>query len=372
MRLSTRRLPFAIAAFVAASALTTGLVPAIADAASPSTLLVPSAYPTIQSAVDAAHPGDRIKISRGTYAGQVSIGKDLTIVGAGVGATVIRAPGALSTGALGETSIVEIHDGASVDVSRLTVSGPGAGTCDEGALWSGLYVSDGAHLDARRVRVTHIRDAQLSDCFRSGNGIVVGGVESTGTADIRYSFVDDYQAAGIVVIGPTSSATISRNVVTGPGRTPLTATGGIELVVGATGTVSHNIVSGNACGSPDLGCGPDWFNEFQVAGITADGPGTTIRDNLLVRNQVGIYTGPPAQLSGNVSIANDYFGLALQDGQFTARRERIIGGEGGVAVIAASEDTTAVLDRVRVVGTVGPPVQKFECCGFTATVVGGP
>ena len=63
--------------------------------------------------------------------------------------------------------------------------------------------------------------------------------------------------------------------------------------------------------------------------------------------------------------------MALQDGSITAKHDRISGGAGGVAVIAAFADTLAVLDHVKIAGTSGLPVQEFECCGFTATTIGG-
>lgn len=150
------------------------------------------------------------------------------------------------------------------------------------------------------------------------------------------------------------------------------ATDGIELVLGAVGTVSYNVISGNACGGPDLNCGPDFFNEFQHAGIAAGGAGTVITRNLLFGNQVGIYVGESAEIRQNLIVHNDYFGIALQDGSFTVSKDVIVGGTGGVAVIAAFVDTEAVLDDITIAGTSGPPVQEFECCGFTATTIGGP
>lgn len=334
--------------------------------AAPKTLVVPTKYPTIQSAVDAASAGDRIKILPGTYVEQVSIDKDLVIRGSGAGSTVIRAPASLVAGQDGANSIVEIHSGASVTMSRLTVTGPGSGTCENGALENGILVLDESRLDLSFARVTRIHDTPVSDCFRSGNAIIT----VFSSANIRYTHVSDYQAAGIVIVGGT--ATISHNVVTGPGASPVVATGGIELVAGAVGTVSDNVVSGNACGSPDLGCGPDFFNEFQLAGITGGGPGTVISRNLLFGNQVGIYVGESAEIRRNLILHNDYFGIALQDGSFTVSKDVIVGGTGGVAVITAFADTEAVLDNVHIAGTSGAPVQEFECCGFTATTIGGP
>ena len=349
-------------------AYTIGLSPVIADAA---TLKVPTSFPTIQSAVDAANAGDTIRIAPGTYVEQVSIAKNLELIGSGPITTIIRAPGILAPGQSGRTSIVEIHGGASVAISRLAVSGPGAGTCDQGALNDGILVFDAAHLDLTFAIVAHIHDTPLFNCFHSGHGITIGvPFVSTGSATIRYSAVSDYAQVGIIVFNEGSTVMISDNIVTGAGRSTVVANGGIELIFGAVGTVSRNIISGNACGSSALGCGPDFFNEFQVAGIAGGGAGTVISQNLLFGNQVGIYVGDTATLSRNLLLGNDYFGIALQDGSFTSSQDRIVGGVGGVAVIAAFADALATLDKVKISGTSGAPVQTFECCGFTATVIG--
>jgi hypothetical protein len=150
------------------------------------------------------------------------------------------------------------------------------------------------------------------------------------------------------------------------------STEGIGFVLGATGTVSHNVVSGNRCAPPDPDCGPDFFSQFQQTGIAGGGPGTVISHNLVFGNQIGIYVSDTAVLDHNILLNNSYFGLALQDGSFRVSRDAILGGTGGVAVIASSVNTQAVLDHVTIAGTSAAPVQKFQCCGFTATTVGGP
>jgi len=337
-------------------------------------LVVPSGYPTIQAAVDAANPGDRIKVLPGTYVEQVSLGKNLTVMGSGIGSTTIRAPANLVAGRTGNNSIVEIHSGADVAISRLTVAGPGSGSCEAGALNSGIRVLEAGHLDLSFAQVAHIHDTPAADCFRSGHGVAIGtggATPSTGSASIRLSLIDDFQLVGILVVNEGSTATISQNVVRGPGRSAVVATDGIEFALGAVGTVSHNVISGNACGSPDLGCGPDFFTELQHAGVVGGGVGTVISHNLLHDNQVGIYVFDAAEISRNILLDNHYFGAALQDGSFTMRGDRIRGGVGGVAAIAAFADTVATLDNVRIAATSGAALQEFECCGFTATI-GGP
>src|SRR5215831_4139293 len=194
-------------ACAAAVMMTLALFGAYSPAQAGLSRVVPTDYPTIQAAIDAAAPGDSIKILSGAYTEQLRIRKDLEIVGAGAKFTVIRAPLKLRQGELHETSIVEISDGASVSISRLTVSGPGSGTCKKGALNAGIRVHTNAHLDFSFGAVRDIHDSPMTECFRSGTGVLVGEVPGPpATLDIRHSEITNYQSSGIVVLGFGSTA----------------------------------------------------------------------------------------------------------------------------------------------------------------------
>jgi hypothetical protein len=332
--------------------------------------VVPTAYPTIQSAVDAAQSGDTIAVRPGTYREQVSIGKNLTVIGSGPGLTTIRAPQTLAGGEDGSTSIVEIHDGASVALSRLAVSGPGSGTCASGALGSGIRVLGGGHLDLSFARVTHLTDTPAAPCGIGGIPIRIGNAPvGAGSATIRYTQISDYQHAGVVVASAEANATLSHDVITGPEGL---SANGVEFVLGATGTVSDSIISGNTCREPDPSCGPDIFNDAQQIGIEALGAPVAITRDVLYGNQIGIYAIGSANISQAALLNNDLFGAVVQDGAFSLSSDLIAGGVSGVVVLATSANTAAQLDHVRIARTSGTPVQTIECCGFTATATRNP
>ncbi|MFJ3877859.1 nitrous oxide reductase family maturation protein NosD [Streptomyces sp. NPDC090077] len=354
----------AAAATLLASVALGSLAPSSA-ASQPRELVVPSAaYPTVQSAVDAAGPGDRIALRPGVYREQVTIRKDLTLTGAGAGRTTILAPGQLVQGPDGRNSIVSLDNAASVKISRLSVSGPGSGTCDEGALGAGIRVLGGAHLDLSHAAVSHIKDTPMAPCFRSASAVLIGDFPvGAGSADIRDSRITDYQGSGIVVLGADSKATVLRNVVTGQ---KTISTDGIEYVE-ATGRAEGNTVSDNACREPDEGCGTDFFTETQHAGILAN-TGVTVTGNRLVGNQLGLYAFGVMETRHNTFIDNEYFAMAFQDGRFTAVKDVVRGGGGGVAAIASVVDTTVRLDQVKITKVTGDRIRTFEDGGFTATV----
>ena len=78
----------------------------------------PGCFSTIQAAVNAAHDGDTINISPGTFTGGVTIDVSVNLRGAGAGATTIQGGGPVLT--IGQE---QADTEPTVSISRVTITG---------------------------------------------------------------------------------------------------------------------------------------------------------------------------------------------------------------------------------------------------------
>ena len=196
----------------------------------PSALRVCSNGPfhTIQSAIDAARPGDTVQICAGTYvegngapgSNALTITKDLTLSGAGADQVRIEA----RHGAQLAESSPDIHSGkgvliavigANVDISGVTIDANGANAT------AGVVYVDGQG-SISRARVTGV------DVDESTNGYTVPGgfrsspfgfgiahVGGSRALTIDHTRVDHYNAAGVVVEGAGNTAVLTNDQIAG-------------------------------------------------------------------------------------------------------------------------------------------------------------
>ncbi len=359
-----------------------GSTPALAA----STIVVPRDFPTIQAAVDAAAPGDTIRVQSGTYTEQVVIAKDLTLVGQGVGQTVVQAPPVLIPYAFvvfnhaPAVAVIRVTDGADVTISGLTVTGP----IPCGVTAGGISVVKAATLRLTDSHVTRIRpEGSTCSGFSLARGVGVGlpptilidgQLGTTGHAIITDVTVDHYQDVGMSTTAPLggapSTATIANNSITG-GASPFrpVAQYGIILSGEIIAQAKENTVSGNVCTSPS--CGRDPIFQVQSAGILAQ-TAAEILENHASGNDVGIYqffSENPSTIRENTLENNTFFGIIIQDGDGATDDNTIRGGEVGIAVVADSQDTVGVLRGDKITRTSVATVQEIECCGFQATAI---
>jgi nitrous oxidase accessory protein NosD len=197
---------------------------------------------SIQAAVTAAPAGSRIRVCEGTYLEQVKLNKTLTVEGAGVAKAIIQAPPVLVPGTSGDFTIVTMSGPAEIELSRLTVRGPGPAGC--GSMHFGIFVRDGANANIHDNAILDIRDQPFSGC-QNGVAIQVGRqlFSTAATAVIKKNEIVGFQKNGITVDNVGSVATIDDNTITGAGPTSIIAQNGIQVSRGARATVEKNDVS---------------------------------------------------------------------------------------------------------------------------------
>jgi parallel beta-helix repeat protein len=267
-----------------------------------------AAFTTIQAAVDAAQPGDKVTVCPGTYAEQVTIGagKDgVKVVGQKPLQAVVKAPAAM---AAGSGHIVNVNAAQDVQIKDLTISGPfPASSCAEFAR-TGVRVDGGGSATIEKNHITEIRaaDPALRGC-QYGVGIQVGrSVEGqVGTATIKGNVIDSYQKNGMTIDGAGSSARVANNEIGPAGASEINAPNGIQVSRGAVAEVRHNEVSGNVY-TPGTTSGTGILL-YQAGAVT-------VENNKVFGNDVGIYLWSTngAKVKSNNSHDNTFDGFFVE------------------------------------------------------------
>jgi nitrous oxidase accessory protein NosD len=267
-------------------------------------------FTTIQSAVDAAAPGDMIKVCRGVYMEQVMIpaGKNgLTLFSAPDLQAVIKAPPLMAD----PKAIVRVSGAKNVTIRHFTITGPGDGGCD--SIRYGVRVDNGGSALITDNHITEIRDllsigGALSGC-QNGIAVDIGRVfdNGVGTGTVVHNLIDKYQKGGVLVSNAGSVGEVAYNEVIGtPSET--IAQNGVQVSASATGNVHHNKIS---------------QNQYLPEGTEATGvllfldPNARAHHNYVFLNEDGIgifqVTNSGATVSYNNSRQNTARGIIVYD-----------------------------------------------------------
>ena len=232
---------------------------------------------TVQEAVAHANTGDTISVAAGTYveAGQVVIDKDLTIQGAGIGATILQTDS--DTGASGDArGWILVNPGVVLHLADLTMDGAGH------KIWQGIRHRGSGTVDS--VRITNIKFNESGPSY-AGTGIAAFG---DGTVDVSSSTFDQMGRIGLQYFGSgVNGSTATGNSFTGKGPGDWLDYG-VEVGGGAQVTLDGNSISGNrgvasSDGSPSAGI---LVTTFFGAGTSA-----LIENGAFTDNTTGIHVG---------------------------------------------------------------------------------
>jgi nitrous oxidase accessory protein NosD len=205
-----------------------------------------AAFTQIQAAINAANPGDHIRICPGTYAEQLTIAKPLNI-DADNGAILQPGPIVQNTTSLFDASPIAtailVADTTDVSIRGLIVDGINNGVSQCGPDLIGIMFRNASGAVADSAIKSFTLRAGLAGC-QSGTGIFVqSGAGQTSTVSIDNCTIHDFQKNGVTGNEIGTTVFVQRNVVTGIGPTPAIAQNGIQIGFGAKGAIRRNIVT---------------------------------------------------------------------------------------------------------------------------------
>jgi hypothetical protein len=360
-------------AFVGATALFTGS----AGAAQSSDLCVggPGCFATVQAAVDGAQDGDTIRIGPGTFAGGITIAKDVQLVGVSAGATTIEGGGPVIT--IGEFLAA---DQPTVSISRVTVTGGVNNTQpdEQVTFGGGVWIpNEGATVTITDSVITRNRVTPQSTvppgpfCGPFACAFALGGgIDNAGTLTVTNTRISDNEVGSTASLPSVASGvfgggvanrqhatlTVRRSFVTG-NRVAATAPNG-QLAVGGgiSGggalTIDDSVVSGN---SVDVDAAfPGEVNSF-TGGIEVTGAGSsaTITSTIVHGNSVRATNAGGDVLAGVGGISTD------EDVTLVLRDSAVDHNSVSVAVSAAGANAIAFAGGLEIEGDVEVSRSRF-------------
>ncbi|MGB7330401.1 MAG: right-handed parallel beta-helix repeat-containing protein [Terriglobales bacterium] len=279
-------------------------------------------YTTIQAAVNAVPAGTKIEVCPGTYPEQVSITKNLTLLGIAGGssdaAVIVTPAGGLSqtgTDIFGNAVAAQIlvTGATAVTISHLTVDGSNNGLSGCSVDPIGIYYQN----SAGTITYNAVRD-QLMDPADQGCqiGLAINVESNTGSPAVTISnnSVRNYDKNGITASGPGTgggpAVTVSSNTVIGIGPTSATAQNGIQIGYGATGSVTSNEVADDIYVNPPCGGNgePSCYGSSGI--LIYASSGVSVSTNTVESTQLAIVpaSDPTLGTANNTSIKTNHIG----------------------------------------------------------------
>jgi hypothetical protein len=319
-------------------------------------------FTRIQDAIDAAAPGDHIRICKGTYVEQLTIRKGLDI-DADSGAVLMPNAMKQNTTSLfdgaGIATAILVADTTDVSISGLTVDGMNNGISECSPDLEGITFQN-ASGNMQRAAIRNFKlGAGLGGC-QSGTGFFVqsggGGISKV---EIEDCTIHDFQKNGITANEIGTTALIRGNVVTGIGPTAAIAQNGIQIGFGAGGAITRNNVT-NSVFSTCTAVATCMAVATNI--LVEQSDGVEVSGNRAGISQVAIFVnGNRAEVERNETFAISVFdGIRVEGDQAEVLRNRVFNGaEAGIFVVGNNnvlEDnviTEAAIGILKETGSMG-------------------
>jgi len=318
-------------------------------------------FTSIQDAINAASPGNLIRVCPGTYPEQLSIDKSLSIEGDDGAIVLPSNMVANTTGSSGApiAAAIFVKEAADVEIEGLIVDTANSGiTGCSPDLIGILYQNSSGRIEHNAVRNTKL-SVSLNGC-QSGDAIVVQSLGGeTSKVSVDDNSVHDYQKNGITGNELGTEVTISNNAVTGLGPTTGAAQNGIQIGFGAKGDVRRNTVTDNVW-SPCVSLENCAFNATGILIFQSDD--VRVEHNSVATNQLGIYAGGQRDEieSNNISNSLVLVGIDLASDNNLASRNGVTNSgqaailiEGNDNKVQSNDITEAPIGVLKLSGTVG-------------------
>lgn len=210
-------------------------------------------YPTIGAALTGVPAGATIDICPGTYPEQLTISKNVSLVGVNAGNSsqahlVAPSSGFVSNAMyLGTTNPVDaqivVQQGVSAfTIANLTIDGSNSGITGCSPDLVGILVQDGSGTINGNAIVNTNLGGQLEGCQTGLAVYVESDANGSSTVTVSNNDVANFQKNGITGNEIATHLTITGNTVLGLGNNPANAQNSIQLAYGASGVVVNNVV----------------------------------------------------------------------------------------------------------------------------------
>jgi len=294
-------------------------------------------YATIQAAVNAAAPDDTVEVAAGTYSEQVTISKDLTLIGS-VGKTILMAPAVLNPDNSGRLAVLEIGPDVAVQITGLTVQGPGSEALNGPNV--GIATDGAFSFNLNTCAITGIAGVGI----QTEQGLV------DGSDNIEDVTVSDYSKAGMMLAAQYLNVKLCTIDNTG--------NDGPDVGIAASATDSGNIYANNISGNTTATAPDQLFNDYLanpattpvgvgIAAFAANGD-FSVSSNQVLENDIGISGGAGAggslTISGNI-LQNFLAGAVASMGDVAITNNTAAPYESSGQVVSASEIGLAVVPQ---------------------------